>query len=89
MISHHGIGRNTKAYETVIGPVTLYFSYNTLIGVHTGTQFARRENHWGPTTGRHINEFGLRDAMIMSERDLEGLAELAIHRYLEDRYDHA
>ncbi len=88
-ISHGGLARNTKAYTTEIGPVTLYFSYSTLIGVDTGTQSARRENQWGPTTGRHMNEFGLRDAHVMSERDLEGLAELAIHRYLEDRYDHA
>ena len=88
-IRHDTLKRNTKAYTTEIGPVTLYFSYQTLIGVDTGTQKARVENRWGPTTGRHINEFGLHDALTLDGADLEGLAELAIHRYLEDRCDHA
>lgn len=86
-IAHGTLDRNTKAYTTEIGPVILYFSYSTMVGVDTGTQRARRDNEWGPTTDRHISEFGLRDATVLNAADLESLAELALRRYLEDRGD--
>ena len=44
------------AKEVNVGPLTLYFSYTTVVGFHhasTGTVV--RENNWGPTTGKHLN----------------------------------
>lgn len=43
------------AKQVNIGPLTLYFSYQTIVGFHhasTGTVV--RENDWGPTTGKHL-----------------------------------
>ena len=35
---------------------TLYFSYETLVAFHTPESgLIVRENHWGTTTGKHLN----------------------------------
>ncbi len=60
---HNPTGRNTKAHIVELdNGTTLYFSYETIIAqrLHDGTQ-ERIANSWGPTTGRHFNEMGLRD----------------------------
>lgn len=55
-------GRNTQAYAVSIGTLTLYFSYETLVAMSgPGIEPCRLPNLWGPTTGRHINEMGVRD----------------------------
>lgn len=48
---------HTPNYATVeVGPVTLHFSYQTVIAFSTGeTPLTVRENDWGPTTGKHLN----------------------------------
>lgn len=47
---------HTPNYATVeVGPVTLYFSYRTVIAFSTGHGIRVRENSWGPTTGKHLN----------------------------------
>lgn len=35
--------------------LTLWFSYNTIIGFQLNGRRVVRENLWGPTTGRHLN----------------------------------
>jgi hypothetical protein len=35
--------------------LTLYFSYQTLVGFQGLTGRHVRENEWGPTTGKHLN----------------------------------
>ena len=52
--------RNTQAYEIELGPHTLYISYETVIGYCGPVDRFRLTNLWGPTTGRHINEMGLK-----------------------------
>ena len=54
-------GRKTECRTVTINGVTLCFSYETLIGFidSDGTRH-RVANSWGPTTGRHFNECGLR-----------------------------
>lgn len=52
--------RNLKPnfHQVIVGSMTLYFSYETIIGFMpdaTGKTTAR-ENEWGPTTGKHLNE---------------------------------
>ena len=42
--------------EVQVGPVTLWFSYRTVIGFRAGGSPVVRENDWGPTTGKHLNE---------------------------------
>ena len=53
----HPTGRpNFTVVDT--GPVTLAFSYETVIGFNVGTGWIVSENLWGPTTGKHINSLG-------------------------------
>lgn len=78
-IRHMGTDRNTKAYAVQLGPVYLYFSYNTLIGVFDGRRTYRAANHWGPTTGRHFGDLGIKEGeMIDSQETLTRLASEAV-----------
>ena len=54
-------GRKTNAHVLTFGPHTFYFSYEMCIGYSGPLGNVRRENVWGQTTGRHINELGLRE----------------------------
>ena len=62
--------RNTECYGVGINGVELYFSYKTLIGVFGKDGARRRENIWGPTTGRHIRELHLENVPVMEEAEL-------------------
>ena len=60
-------GRNTECRAVHIGDTTLFFSYETLIGFDTLNEedeivAFRVSNAWGPTTGRHFNDCGLKHA---------------------------
>lgn len=46
-------GNNTT--EITINGITLYFSYETLIGFRKGIFLCIRKNEWGNATGKHIN----------------------------------
>ena len=61
-----------KAVSIQLHNLMLYFSYETLIGccTHTGERY-RVLNRWGPTTGRHFNHHGLKNAQIISEDELK------------------
>lgn len=59
-----------KCFAVVIDGITLFFSYETLIGAHTIEKQMRIENTWGPTTGKHINRLGMSDFTIVSEDEL-------------------
>ena len=62
-------GRRTPCHVVAIdrgeSVAKFFVSYETVMGVCgelDGKFFrARRHNHWGPTTGRHVNEMGIRD----------------------------
>lgn len=64
----------------------IWWSYRTVVGfAHSGKRFVR-ENEWGPTTGRHINEIasvgGLTKAdRIPGERFDIMLAEAIVNHY--------
>lgn len=72
--------RNTKRYEARIGRLVLHFSYGTCVGVvyHPLGILARVKNHWGPTTGRHMNEAGMRAWPEVSLEELDGLIQQAL-----------
>lgn len=71
----HASRRNTKAYIVTIGDVEAFISYDTVVAVRSPKGCGRLDNVWGPTTGRHINEMGLRDWPIVDEAELHRLAE--------------
>ena len=80
-------GKAAQCRALEVEGCTLYFSYETLIGVEvlgdTPTPVAdavkyRRANEWGPTTGRHINACGLATAEVVTPETLELLAADAL-----------
>ena len=58
-------GRDTKAYQVVLGNMSLFFSYSTCIAFFHGRVGYRIDNSWGPTTGRHMREMGLHEYPII------------------------
>ena len=47
--------RGTNANRVDIGPLTLYFSYSTVIAYRYNGKLIICKNQWGTTTGRHLN----------------------------------
>lgn len=45
----------SHSQEITIGQLTLWFSYNTVIGFDIGGRDYFSENCWGKTTGKHLN----------------------------------
>ena len=70
--------RNTKCYRVSVGDLTVTFSYQTIIGASFRGQRMRRNNDWGRTTGRHINESSVRDYPVVSEEELEKFIERSL-----------
>lgn len=49
--------RQTKQIDVIIGNLTLYFSYETVIAFDSPySGFVISKNVWSTTTGRHLNE---------------------------------
>jgi hypothetical protein len=56
-IKLRSLSRGTNCHCVEIGTTKLYFSYETLVAVDVGPfDLYVRENEWGPTTGRHLND---------------------------------
>lgn len=70
---HNPTGRNTRACLVEIGPHAFYFSYETCIAYAGPLGRARRENVWGPTTGRHFRQLGCADFPIIKPDELTAL----------------
>lgn len=61
-------GMNNKLTIVELGEVSLYFSYETLVGITKyGVGTYARENVWGPTTGKHLNYFSKPEERIEKE----------------------
>ena len=72
-------GRQTQARVAIIKDVLYFFSYETCIaaegtfdGVH---QRVRIANSWGPTSGRHFKELGVKDWKILEDQDFDDLVQ--------------
>lgn len=70
--------RNTNSTDFLIGEYRFLFSYETPVAMKHYTGHYKRENSWGPTTGRHINEFNLHCARICTEEEMDGFIKKAI-----------
>ena len=66
-----GMDRNTQAHIVHLNDHTLYFSYKTCIAYSGPLGRFRLDNVWGPNTGRHINEMGLREWRIVSAEAMD------------------
>lgn len=68
--------RNVQARWVIVGDVQILFSYETPVAFRTRSRIFRVENHWGPATGRQMNEAGVRDwPVVDDERFNEELTE--------------
>lgn len=69
--------RNFKAVK--IGGITLYYSYDTIIGFSTpNTDLCVTENIWGTTTGRHLNMISDKKGRIPRKEFLEKLDNIIL-----------
>lgn len=75
---NHASKRNTKCYEINIAGSTFLISYDTIIACHTDEGAVRIENSWGPTTGRHMNEMGIRYWPVVPKAELHQRIRRAI-----------
>lgn len=74
--------RNTPATAVNICGTRIYFSYDTPVGCSPpNTPSFQRENIWGPTTGRHLNEWGFNTQGVdkLDESEFTKRMELAIY----------
>lgn len=58
-ISHENLGtinKNKVGINTSKGGITLYFSYNTIVGFCGCNDSATLQNYWSNTTGKLLNE---------------------------------
>lgn len=77
-----GSQRNTKCYELRLGSSCFYISYSTIIGASLDDgdtwRTVRLDNVWGPTTGRHMNEMGIRGYEVISDEEMQRLINQSI-----------
>lgn len=66
MIKHKELRANF--YEVQINELSLYFSYETIIGFQNGCNPpVISENVWSTTTGKHLNQIALKEKRIPHE----------------------
>ena len=72
--------------------VILFFSYETQIGLWFNGHKYYRPNEWGPTTGRHMNYFGLNkhecNVHIVTPEKLKKLTKEAIFDMVGTELEH-
>lgn len=68
---------NRPNFSTVsVGNLTLWFSYQTVIGFQTTGNVVASENVWGPTTGKHLNQFSDKSDRLPREDFKRALADV-------------
>lgn len=68
--------------------ISIAFSYETPIAYANGGEWVVRENDWGPTTGKHLNEIdgGERKQRIPGREFEEGLESLITRKLPTGQY---
>lgn len=78
LVQFKGPGRNTKCYTFRVGQAEFFISYETVIGVRTSDERVRLDNVWGPTTGRHMNELGIKGFRVVSDDQMQDVIRKAM-----------
>lgn len=78
--------RNTQAHIVNIAGITLYFSYETLIGVRGPNGIRRDKESYSNTTRRHMKEMGIYHMPEIEEKTLQRYAEVSIMTNLMEEY---
>lgn len=66
-----GSERNTQCYIFKLAGIEFFISYNTIIAIRSDEGAVRLDNAWGPTTGRHMKEMGVKDFPIVDEETFQ------------------
>lgn len=74
---------NNHIEVRLAGGATLVYSYETLVGLRCDSGDYKRQNVWGPTTGKHMNRSGLQAAKQVMPEELENFAALAVGKAAE------
>lgn len=75
MIKHKELANHF--YEVAINELSLYFSYETIIGFQNGCNPpVISENVWSSTTGKHLNQIAQKDKRIPHSQFEEILGKL-------------
>lgn len=74
-----GSNRNTQCHEVCIGAHTFYFSYQTCVAYSGPCSKVniRLANHWGPTTGRHMSDMGVKEWAVVSDEVFDDIIAAA------------
>jgi len=77
--------RATKQIDVIIGNLTLFFSYETVVAFDSPfSGFVISKNVWSTTTGRHLNEINsLKHNRVSHDVFLESLQATLTHYGLE------
>jgi len=73
--------RNTESHWVSVAGVDMFFSYATCMAFIGGRRCMCRKNTFGPTTGRQMNEAGVR---AFSQAKSEEEFDAALQRVLQD-----
>lgn len=73
---------NGRAIAFNIGPLTLYYSYSTIIGFEYKGKEVICENVWGRTTGKHLNILELDKKKRYSYEDFHNYLNSALKEFL-------
>ena len=77
--------RNTQSHWVQVSGVCILFSYATAIAVQYDGQRVRRKNHWGSTTGRHINEAEVRTWPVVDDVLFDQKMDEFVYQAIADR----
>lgn len=84
-----GTRRNTKAYIVRVSDAKFYISYETVVaaaGFVDGKYVTKRlHNGWGTTTGRHMNEMGVRMFEEVEDDEFGKFVDLLVIEAVKDK----
>jgi hypothetical protein len=66
-----GSERNTQCYIFRLAGIEFFISYNTIIAIRSDEGSVRLDNTWGPTTGQHMKEMGVKDFPIVDQETFQ------------------
>lgn len=72
---------NNKARCLELGTMRFYFSYDTCIAMSYNGERIRLDNTWGPTTGKHINQLGVREFKVVDDTQFAEAVHAAVREY--------
>ena len=88
MLKLKTIGKNQTTLQLgETGNREFFFSYETLVGVHTGRRVIITDESFSSTTGRHINNWLKTYDLTRGDDYVETTAQIILEEYLGGAYN--